>query len=154
MTKVISFKCIGNSGFLSLIDSLLAILLVLIALMAFNLLLAEGSDSLSEDVNMFKTSQDIMEIMSSSIDGKDYSMIAEISYTLNKYNNSKSAQREVSDKLVGFFNKYLKGVHYSFVENNQLKGKELAADGDRFSSNNLTVATRIYENYSYQLYVW
>ena len=44
--------------------------------------------SLSEESVDFKTSQDVMELMSMDVDGKDYSILEEISYTLSKSKNS------------------------------------------------------------------
>ena len=144
---------VDDKGFLSLIDGLLAIFLIFIAIVAFNIVVDMEIPSLSEDSSEFKTSQDVMELMSMDVDGKDYSILEEISYTLSKSKNNKASQREVGELLNSYFSSHLDG-YYSFVENNQLNGKELASNGDISEADNLTVATRNYGNYSYTLYVW
>ena len=69
---------------ISLIDGLLAIFLIFIAIVAFNIVVDMEIPSLSEDSSEFKTSQDVMELMSMDVDGKDYSILEKISYTLSK----------------------------------------------------------------------
>lgn len=142
-----------NNGYLSLVDGLLAIFLIFIAVVAFNMVVDMDIVSLSEGSKDFKNANDVMELMSMKVDGKDYSMLERISYTLAKSNNNKASQREVSTLLYTYFDKYL-DCHYAFVENNQLKGAVLVSNGDKSEVDNLTVATRNYGNYSYTLYVW
>ncbi len=144
---------VDDKGFLSLIDGLLAIFLIFIAIIAFNIVVDMEIPSLSEESADFKTSQDVMELMSMDVDGKDYSILEEISYTLSKSNNNKASQREVGEILDSYFATHIDS-NYAFVENNQLKGKELISNGDKLEADNLTVATRNYGNYSYNLYVW
>lgn len=145
---------LGKNGFISLFDALLSILLIFVILIAFNFISTMDIPSLSEQSRDIKTAQDVMELMSMDLDGKDYSIIEEISYTLNKSKNSKVSQSEVSNKLKLFLDQYFTGFNYSFVENNQLSGKELISSGDKFDASNLTVASRNYGNYSYTIYVW
>lgn len=147
------FKNIDDKGFLSLIDGLLAIFLIFIAILAFNMFIDMEIPSLSQGSKDFKTSQDVMELLSMDVDGKDYSILEEISYTLSKSNNNKASQREVGEILDNYFVTHLDS-NYAFVENNYLKGKELSSSGDKLEAKNLTVATRNYGNYSYTLYIW
>ena len=147
------FKNIGDKGFLSLIDGLLAIFIIFIVIIAFNMIIGMEIPSLSQESKDFKTSQDVMELMSMDVDGKDYSILEEISYTLSKSNNNKASQREVGDILDSYFTTHL-DCNYAFVENNYLKGRELSSNGDKLEAENLTVATRNYGNYSYTLYIW
>ena len=72
-----------NKGFISLIDALLSIFILLLVLIAFNMVIDIDLPSLSEENNDFKTSQDIMEIMSSKVDGRDHSLIERISFILS-----------------------------------------------------------------------
>lgn len=144
---------VDDKGFLSLIDGLLAIFIIFIAVIAFNIVVDMEIPSLSQDSKDFKTSQDVIELMSMDVDGKDYSILEKISYTLSKSNNNKASQREVGEILDSYFATHL-DLNYAFVENNQLNGKELSSNGDKFEAENLTVATRNYGNYSYTLYVW
>lgn len=140
-------------GFLSLFDSLLALFLVFVVFIAFNMVMEIEVPSLSEENNDFKTSQDLMEILSSKATDRDYSTLEIISYTLDYNNNSLASQREVTGILDEFFSIYLSSGSYSFAETNQLGGKVLSSRGNVMDGDEVTVAIRHYGNYSYKLYV-
>ena len=144
-----------NKGFVSLADAMLSIFILLMVLMAFNMMIDIEVPSLSEESNDFKTSQDIMEIMSSKVDGRDYTVLERITYILSENNNSITSKREVKAILDEFFMVYFDDrYHYSFVETNQLNGEILSSNGDYSSSGRVNVAIRNYGNYSYKLYVF
>ena len=144
-----------NKGFVSLADAMLSIFILLMVLMAFNMMIDIEVPSLSEESNDFKTSQDIMEIMSSKVDGRDYTVLERITYILSENNNSITSKREVKAILDEFFMVYFDDrYHYSFVETNQLNGDVLSSNGDYSSSGRVNVAIRNYGNYSYKLYVF
>ena len=144
-----------NKGFVSLADAMLSIFILLMVLMAFNMMSDIEVPSLSEESNDFKSSQDIMEIMSSKVDGRDYTVLERITYILSENNNSIASKREVEAILDEFFMVYFDDrYHYSFVETNQLNGDILSSNGDYSSSERVNVAIRNYGNYSYKLYVF
>ena len=144
-----------NRGFVSLADALLSIFILFMVLMAFNMMIDIEIPSLSEESNDFKTSQDIMEIMSSKVDGRDYTVLERITFILSENNNSIASKREVKEILDEFFMVYLDDrYHYSFVESNQLNGDVLSSNGDYISSDRVNVAIRNYGNYSYKLYIF
>ena len=144
-----------NKGFVSLADAMLSIFILLMVLMAFNMMIDIEVPSLSEESNDFKTSQDIMEIMSSKVDGRDYTVLERITYILSENNNSIASKREVKVILDEFFMVYFDDrYHYSFVETNQLNGEVLSSNGDYSSSGRVNVAIRNYGIYSYKLYVF
>lgn len=144
-----------NKGFVSLADALLSIFILFMVFIAFNMMIDIDLPSLSEENNDFKTSQDIMEIMSSKIDGRDYTLIERISFILSSNNNSIASKREVKSLLDDFFSAYLdNGYHYAFVETKNLNGEVLSSNGDYESSDRVNVAIRNYGNYSYKLYLF
>ena len=144
-----------NKGFVSLADAMLSIFILLMVLMAFNMMSDIEIPSLSEENNDFKSSQDIMEIMSSKVDGRDFTVLERITYILSENNNSIASRREVKVILDEFFIVYFDDrYHYSFVETNQLNGDILSSNGDYSSSDRVNVAIRNYGNYSYKLYVF
>ena len=146
---------IDNKGFISLADAMLSIFILLMVLVAFNMVVDIEIPSLSEESNDFKSSQDIMEIMSSKVDGRDYTVLERITYILAENNNSIASRREVKAILDEFFMVYFDDrYHYSFVETNQLNGEILSSNGDYSSSGRVNVAIRNYGNYSYKLYVF
>lgn len=147
-----------NNGFVSLIDALLSIFILFLVLIAFNMMIDIDIPSLSEENNDFKTGQDIMEIMSSKVDGRDYTLIERISYILSSNNNSISSKRKVKGILDDFFSIYLgndnQNHHYAFAESSQLNGEILSSNGDYESAKTVNVASRNYGNYSYKLYLF
>ena len=144
-----------NKGFISLADAMLSIFILLMVLIAFNMIIDIDVPSLSEENTNFKTSQDIMEVMSSKVDGRDYTFIDRISYLLSSNNNSIVSKREVKSLLDDFFSAYLdNNYHYAFVESNNLNGEVLSSNGDYESSDRVNVAIRSYGNYSYKLYLF
>ena len=144
-----------NKGFVSLADAMLSIFILLMVLVAFNMVVDIEIPSLSEESNDFKSSQDIMEIMSSKVDGRDYTVLERITYILAENNNSIASRREVKAILDEFFMVYFDDrYHYSFVETNQLNGEILSSNGDYSSSERVNVAIRNYGNYSYKLYIF
>ena len=146
---------IDNKGFVSLADAMLSIFILLMVLVAFNMVVDIEIPSLSEESNDFKSSQDIMEIMSSKVDGRDYAVLERITYILSENNNSIASKREVKAILDEFFMLYLDDrYHYSFVETDQLNGDVLSSNGDYSSSERVNVAIRNYGNYSYKLYIF
>ena len=146
---------IDNKGFVSLADAMLSIFILLMVLVAFNMVVDIEIPSLSEESNDFKSSQDIMEIMSSKVDGRDFTVLERITYILSENNNSIASRREVKAILDEFFMVYFDDrYHYSFVETNQLNGGILSSNGDYSSSERVNVAIRNYGNYSYKLYIF
>ena len=146
---------IDNKGFVSLADAMLSIFILLMVLVAFNMVVDIEIPSLSEESNDFKSSQDIMEIMSSKVDGRDYTVLERITYILAENNNSIASRREVKAILDEFFIVYFDDrYHYSFVETNQLNGDVLSSNWDYSSSERVNVAIRNYGNYSYKLYIF
>ena len=147
-----------NNGFVSLIDALLSIFILFMVLIAFNMMIDIDIPSLSEENNDFKTGQDIMEIMSSKVDGRDYTLIERISYILSSNNNSIGSKRKVKALLDDFFSIYLgndnQNHHYAFAESSQLNGEILSSNGDYESAKTVNVASRNYGNYSYKLYLF
>ena len=144
-----------NKGFVSLADAMLSIFILLMVLVAFNMVVDIEIPSLSEESNDFKSSQDIMEIMSSKVDGRDYTVLERITYILSENNNSIASKREVEAILDEFFMVYFDDKYnYSFVETNQLNGEALSSNGDYSSSERVNVAIRNYGNYSYKLYIF
>ncbi len=149
-----------KKGFVSLIDALLSIFILFMVLIAFNMMIDIEIPTLTEENNGFKTSQDIMEIMSSKVDGRDHSILERITYILHQNNNSESSKREVKALLDDFFSTYLENAgsnepyHYAFVETNQLNGDVLSSNGDYSSASEVNLATRNYGNYSYRLYLF
>ena len=147
-----------NNGFVSLIDALLSIFILFLVLIAFNMMIDIDIPSLSEENNDFKTGQDIMEIMSSKVDGRDHTLIERISYILSSNNNSIGSKRKVKALLDDFFSIYLGNDnqyhHYAFAETSQLNGEILSSNGDYESAKTVNVASRNYGNYSYKLYLF
>ena len=101
-----------DKGFVSLIDALFAVLILFMVLMAFNMLIDMDIPSLSQENNDFKIGQDIMEIMSSKVDGRDYAILEKLSHVLSANNSSVASQRKVKSLLDDCFSDYLENDNH------------------------------------------
>ena len=144
---------LDEKGSFYLIESILAIAILLMAVFVVNTVISIPSPEYSYDSLDFKTSHDVMEALSGKVNFTDKSFIGSISETLKENRNSKKSIREVSeicqDKL-DIFNL----DNYRFCENNVLDGKVLASSGSYSKAQNVSQATRTYGDYSYTLSVW
>ena len=144
---------LDDKGSFYLIESILAIAILLMAVFVVNTVISIPSPDYSYDSLDIKTSQDVMETLSGKVNFTDKSFIGSISDTLKENRNSKKSVREVSgicqDKLDAF-----DLLNYRFCENNVLNGKVLASSGDFSKASDVSQATRTYGDYSYSLYIW
>ena len=142
-----------EKGSFYLIESILAVFVLLVAILAINTVISIPSPDYSYEVHDVKSAQDTMEVLSRKINFTDQSFLGEISSILKNNRNSKKSISEVSDickdKLDGY-----KLKNYKFCENNKLKGKTLASSGNFNNARDVSVASRSYGDYSYTLYVW
>ena len=144
---------LDEKGSFYLIESILAIVILLMAIFVVNTVISIPSPEYSYDSQDFKTSQDIMEALSGKVNFDDRSFIGTISDILKENKNSKQSVSEVSHICQDKFDTY-KLKNYRFCENNVLDGKVLASSGDFSKANDISQATRTYGDYSYSLYVW
>lgn len=142
-----------EKGSFYLIESILAISILLVAILVVNTVISLPSPDYSYETKDFKTSQDVMEVLSKKINFTDQTFIGEISTTLKENKNSKKSIREVSEICQNKLDSY-NLENYRFCENNKLKGKVLASSGNFDNANDVSVATRTYGEYSFTLYVW
>ena len=144
---------LDEKGNFYLIESILAISILLMAVFVVNTVISLHSPDYSYDTLNFKTSQDIMETLSGKVNFTDKSFINHISDVLKDNKNSKKSVNDVSDICKEKFDTFnLK--NYRFCENNVLDGKVLASSGDFSKASNVSQATRTYGDYSYTLYTW
>ena len=142
-----------NKGSLYIIEAILAITVLLIAILIVNTVISMPSADYSYQSHDLKSAQDIMEILSGKINFTDQTFLGKISTILKENKNSKKSIREVSDLCQNKFDSF-NLTKYKFCENNKLKGKVLAHNGNYDNAKEVSVATRTYGDYSYTLYVW
>lgn len=143
---------IGNKGFISIVDGILAITLLLIVFTLFNSMISfESSDYSYVE---FKDSQDIMEILSNKIDFEDKSILEKSELILKSDNNSKESIKEVSLLVNETFKDLIPSSNYLFTEKNYLKEEIISSRGNILDGENITVASRNVGNYSFILYIW
>ena len=143
-----------NKGFFSIIDGILAILLIIMTLIIFNTVINMDISQYSIANDDFQTSQDIMEIMALKVNENSYSTIETIQYILESNNNSLQSIEEVRIIAGEFLNNTIPNKSYCLVENNQLNGTVIVANDDLFSADNISTATRNIGKYSFTLYIW
>ncbi len=143
---------LDEKGYFYIIDAILAVVLLLVVFLIVNSAISISDDS-TDDIKNSKDVQDVMEILSAKVNFTDNTFIGDISKILEDGGNSKESVREVSkiskDRLSSF-----NLENYRFTENNVLKGKTLASNGDYSKAKDVAVATRNYDDYSYSLSTW
>lgn len=142
-----------EKGSFYLIESILAIVVLLIAVLVINTVISIPGPDYSYEAHDSKSAQDTMELLSRKINFTDKTFLGEISTILKDKRNSKKSIREVSDICKEKFDSY-ELTNYKFCENNKLNGKVLASSGNFNKAGKVSVATRTYGDYSYTLYVW
>jgi len=143
-----------EKGFLSLVDGILAIFMIIIALMIFNTIINIDISQYSKENDDFLLSQDVMETMSLKIDENTYSTLETIQYKLESNNNSIQSIKEVAIISGEFLNKTIPNKSYSLVENKQLNGTIIVSNDNVNLAKNISTATRNIGNYSFTLYIW
>ncbi len=144
---------LDEKGNFFIIEALLAIILLLIVIFAFNLLISFQNSDYSSQIKNSMSAQDIMEILDGKINFTDQSFLGDISAVLKERKNSKESIQEVSQMCDDKFETF-KLRNYRFSENNILDGKILSRDGDYSKAKGVSVASRDYGDYSYTLSVW
>ncbi len=144
---------LDNNGYFYIIDAILAVILLLMVFLVVNSAISIPNDSYSYDSKDIQTAQDIMEILDGKVNFTDRSFLCEISNILEKGENSKQSIREVSMICKDKFST-LNLKNYRFSENNILNEETLVSSGDYSKANDVSTATRYYDDYSYTLSVW
>lgn len=144
---------IDDSGNLYLADAIIALSILFVAMLMLNSMISIPNPSYSDVYHDSKNAQDIMEILSGKVDFDDDTFLSEITAILKENKNSKKAQREVSQICSEKFSQFAL-TNYRFTESNQLNSQVLSQSGDFSKSQNVSVATRNFDGYSYTLYVW
>ena len=144
---------LDEKGNFFIIEAILAIILLLIVILAFNSLILFQNSDYSSDIKNSMSAQEIMEVLDGKINFTDQSFLGDISAILKEKKNSKESIQEVSQLCDEKFETF-KLQNYRFNENNLLDGKTLASDGDYSKAKDISVASRDYGDYSYTLSVW
>ena len=144
---------LDEKGNFFIIEAILAIILLLIVILAFNSLILFQDSDYSSDIKNSMSAQEIMEVLDGKINFTDQSFLGDISAILKEKKNSKESIQEVSQLCDEKFETF-KLQNYRFSENNLLDGKTLAGDGDYSKAKDISVASRDYGDYSYTLSVW
>ena len=143
---------LDDKGSFYIFDAILAIFLLLTVFLIVNSTISQITNYSYESKDI-RTAQDVMELLSGKIDFNDQTFLGQISTVLEDGDNSKESIREVSkiskDKLDSY-----EITNYRFTEDNVLGGEVLASSGDYKDANNVNVASRTYNDYSYTLAIW
>ena len=144
---------LDEKGNFFIIEAILAIILLLIVILAFNSLILFQNSDYSSDIKNSMSAQEIMEVLDGKINFTDQSFLGDISAILKEKKNSKESIQEVSQWCDEKFETF-KLQNYRFSENNLLDGEMLAGDGDYSKAKDISVASWDYGDYSYTLSVW
>ena len=137
-----------NSGVYTITDGIIAISLIFIAFFAFNSMInIDIVNNNYQVLNDYKTSQDLMEILSTNTDEVS---LNQIYYILKSNNNSIESTNQVSLILNSFFDKNIPDKNYVFKVNNEI----LASKGNLEDKDNYNSAKRRLGDYTFTLIVY
>ena len=144
---------LDEKGSFYIVDTILAVILILIVFLIVNTALTVQMSDYSYESHNIRSAQDVMELLSGKIDFSDQTFLSRISNKLDDGQLSKDSLREVSRISKEKLNSY--GLNnYRFCENEVLGGEVLASSGDFKKAVNVSSASRDYGQYSYSLLVW
>ena len=141
-----------NRGSLYFADAIIALSILIVVMLMLNTLVSIPNPTYSDVSHDSKDAQDVMEILSGKVNFRDKTFLSRITAILKENKNSKESIREVSQICDDKFGEF-KLTNYRFVETNHLDSV-LSGSGDFSKADNLSVATRNFDGYSYTLYVW
>ena len=137
-----------NTGFYTITDGIIALSLIFIAFFAFNSMInIDIVNNNYQVLNDYKTSQDLMEILSTNTDEVS---LNQIYYILKSNNNSIESTNQVSLILNSFFDKNIPDKNYVFKVNNEI----LASKGNLEDKDNYNSAKRRLGDYTFTLIVY
>ncbi|WP_295722834.1 hypothetical protein [uncultured Methanobrevibacter sp.] len=137
-----------TNGFYSIIDGMIAILLIFIAFLAFNSMInLDIVNDNSQVLSDYRTSEDLMEILSAD---SDDATLNQIYYILKSNNNSYESKAQVTTILSSFFDKTIPDKNYVFKVNNQI----IASRGNLENFENYNSAKRTVGDYTFSLLVY
>ncbi len=137
-----------DTGIYSIIDGMIAILLIFIAFLAFNSMI--NLDIVNDNhqvLSDYRTSEDLMEVLST---GSNEPTLNQIYYILKSNNNSYESKAQATMILSSFFNKTIPDKYYVFKVNNQI----LASRGNLEDIDNYNSAKRTVGDYTFTLLVY
>jgi len=145
-----------NKGFLSLLDGILAILILFIGLLAFNAVLNFHAPTPYDNYVDSKVANDVMELMVLKIDENSYSTLDSIVAILkaNDNNLDYETKNNIANIAGNFLNKTIPDKNYLLAENNVLDGETIVSKGDILTAFNISTTTRNLGEYSFTLSVF
>jgi len=145
-----------NKGFFSVLDGILAISILFIGLLAFNMVLNFHAPTPYDNYVDSKVANDVMELMVLKIDENSYSALDSIVTILKANDNNLDYQTKINIANIagGFLNKTIPDKNYLLVENNVLNGETIVSKGDILTASNISTTTRNLGEYSFTLSVF
>lgn len=145
-----------NKGFFSLLDGILAILILFIGLLVFSMVLNFHAPSPYDNSVDSKVANDAMEVMALKIDENSYSTLDSIVAILkaNDNNLDYETKNNIANIAGGFLNRTIPDKNYLLVENNVLDGETIVSKGDILTASNISSTTRNLGEYSFTLSVF
>ncbi len=141
-----------ESGYLAIIDGLIAIILIFSVFLIFNLILNVPENTYTVVSHENTVSQDVMQQLDTNINLTDKTFLEEISAILDKNKHSKKSIREVSKLCEAKFNQLGLKNNYLFKETNV--GFDIIEKGNYQTSQNVSTSSRNCGDYCFKLYVW
>jgi len=144
-----------DKGLFSLFDGISAILLLFLALLAFNSLIYFESPNDDSTISDSKLVNDVMTLMITE-KTDSYSTLYIISLALKNNNNNldHTTRSYISDVAGDFLNRVIPNKNYVLIENNILDGEIIASKGYIGDNSNVSSSTRNLGDYSFTLSIF
>jgi len=144
---------VEDKGFIYTLDAILALTILLIVTASLTHFLTLEHYLPSEYRNENYNAVDIMELMANYETGNG-TILEMISHELSSYQNREEAIKEANMIANEFLNSKFPGIKYNLIVYNGLESITIASNADMSEADNINSATKNYNNYTFQLYIW
>ncbi|MDI9624813.1 MAG: hypothetical protein QFX38_08010 [Methanothermobacter sp.] len=140
-----------DKGFLYTLDAILAITMLLIITASLTHFLTLEHYLPSEYRNY--NAVDIMDLMA-TYETENGTILEMISHEFNSHQNHEEAIKEANMIASEFLNSKFPNIKYNLTIYNGLESITIASNADMAKADNINSATKNYNNYTFQLYIW
>ncbi len=140
-----------NKGLIFTLDSALALVPVLIVIVAVINIGYSGLSPSSKHLRSVHNAQDTLEIMATTPNSLNYSILQKMAAALSR--NNASGIEECGNIAGIYLNNTLGNTKYCLMEINRLN-KPITSSGDMKNASEISVGLKSCEGYVFKLYIW
>jgi len=142
-----------NRGFIYTLDAIFALTILIIMTASLTHFLMLKHYLPSEYRNENYNAEDIMDLMASHDTGNG-TILERISHELNFHQNREEAITEANKIASRFLNSKFPNIKYNLTVYDGIESVTIASNAEMSKADNINSATKNYNNYTFQLYIW